>query len=199
MQRHTAGIALLSLLLACGCGNDGDPTTDTLYSVAALDGDVTADGVVTVNNERITIGDYSTTAGRRGYVSFDIGGLGTGAKVQSARLRLYLANFNNVPFKSLGGVMADSIDYGTSLSAATYGVAPTATLGKISGATTDWKHWLELDVTATVQQAVNAGTGRAQFRLRHETEVSPDGPTNYTEWSSGESDHKPELVVAYER
>ena len=178
--------SLLSLaLLLGGCGGDdwdfltgdfGDPprvqptspTRQILFSTASLDGMVFNTGAGVTLGGRPMVGDLDTTlqgSHARQFFSFELGSLPSSITLVSARLELHQATVRGTPFATLGNVVLEAVDYGTSLEAGDFDVAPLSggALGLSTDPTLGTK---QLDVLPILDDAVQQGRPRWQIRLR---------------------------------
>lgn len=204
-------VAVTGAAGAAGCGGGGNaapsaPVTVTIFSTAALDGDIHSTGTEQVGpNYHIALGDYANAlgpvSGVRAFTSFDLSAIPQGATVQNATLNLYLKNSVGAPFAALGTIVVDHVVYGNVLEAGAYsrsGLADAiATLP--SEVTPGYK---TVDVTSAVAIDVDAQRFN-QYRVRFTTETNNDGQSDgVAYYSSGQAPtqaERPMLVVTYKR
>jgi hypothetical protein len=196
---------------ATGCGGGGGdapktPVTVTIFSTAALDGDIHSTGYEQVGpNYHIALGDYANAqgpvSGVRAFTSFDVSVIPSNATVQSATLSLYLKNSVGSPFATLGTIVVDHVVYGNVLEAGAYSRSglgdAIATLPSdvIPGYKT-------VSVTSAVAFDV-ASHAYSQYRIRFTIETDNDGDSDgVAYYSSGQAptqDERPKLIVTYLR
>jgi hypothetical protein len=144
------------------------------------------------------VGDTSVNTGCRGFVSFDIGSIPPGATIISATLRMYQEAVNGRPYADLGNIMVDHIDYGSTLDGADYSLlALKEAIGTISNnAALEFKI---LDVTESLQDDMDHGRTRSQYRLLFPTQTDNDSVEDAAFFTSANiGGHTPELVVTYQ-
>jgi hypothetical protein len=179
---------------------------DTIVSTASLDGWVQSDGFANADRGGPGTGDLDSRAagglGERQFYSFDLSSLPPTAQVTSAVVRLFQATVIGSPYGSLGNVVVDHLDYGTSLDGSDYNLA--ALLADVGTLSTDAViQYKTLDVTARVQADRSAGRPRSQFRLRfsirdsNNNGVDDDALFGDAELSCCLIDSLPQLVVTY--
>lgn len=203
--------------------------TATLYSVASLDGYIWLSGeLVNSTGSYVYAGDdYSLTDGNtygRAFVSFDLSVLAsTLTYVNEATLYVYqdyISTTGNPYTGGLGNLIAERVDYGTSLNSTDLTLAPlqrtvlrcvTFPVFSCSYVQEDDAYTLSTTATlgaksAAVRTAVayswaeRATRGyRSQFRIKFATTISSDGIAEWARFPSGNaSANKPYLVVTYE-
>lgn len=174
--------------------------TRTLGSTASLDGFQSSNGG---GNDSLEI-----RAGRninlvtRGFGSFELSSLPTGATIEQATLRLYQTNVIGDPYGAGGGsIKVDHMDYGSSFENSDYGMAALSTSFATlsSNATVGWK---EADVTDSVRTDLQNSRPRSQYRIHLTTEATGGNVTGdfaYFE-SAGNNvgtGNTPQLVIRY--
>lgn len=138
----------------------------------------------------------------RGFVSFDLSGIPSGATIKKATLRLYQSKIPaGNPYGVGGNLKVDHLVYGDSLDDADYS-APAlsssfATL--TANATVEWK---DADVTDRVKDDIANARSRSQYRIHFSTENTGGdviGDFAYFEAAenSNGSGNTPQLVVEY--
>ena len=177
----------LAVLLACELGEEdgggpgfGAEQTVTFVSTDTLDGWARTDATGTSGSARVVVGDLEPSlSGHRGFYSFDISAIPAGSAVTSATLQLYQLSISGGPY-DLGNLIADHVDYGTTLDVADFAAAPLlSNIGTVStNANVEAK---SLVVTARVQNDVTAGRPRSQFRIRFSNADNNNVPTATTD------------------
>jgi hypothetical protein len=200
--------------------------TATLYGTATLDGYL-ASNTAFVWSDPAYVGDGPSNQYFRGFVSFDLSGLpATATKVTSATLSVYQYTLASDPYLSLGSLLAESIDYGTSLDATDLTRAPLTYFGCRRCTTLcicqlgTWDDVYTLNsrltsgylsagyksvlVTSKVDddRAARASRGnRCQFRLRFSSTTDGDAAYDYAGFYTSEAAstaNRPRLSVTYE-
>lgn len=177
------------------------PTSQTtLNSSAAIDGFRSNNGG---GNAAVEI-----RAGRnvnlvtRGFASFDLGSLPSGATIDQATFRLYQTSVIGDPYGVGGGsIKVDHLDYGDALENADYGVgAISSSFGTLSSsAAVGWK---EIDVTDALRNDRTNSRSRSQYRI-HLTVEAEGGDTtgDFAYFESADNNvgtgNTPQLVVRY--
>jgi hypothetical protein len=139
-------------------------TTVTLYSEPALDGHVSNNGWIASGYYNIYVGDDVSNQGWRGFVSFDLSSIPAGATITAATLRIFQSGCDGTPYSDLGNVLVDHLNYGDTLDGTDYDLpAIHSNIGILSDSS--GHQWRELDVTIYVQDDINNGRVRSQFRL----------------------------------
>lgn len=179
--------------------------TAQLYSLAALDGNVRSDGVLSsgsCGSSLICVGDSGLVDNStyRGFISFDLSSLPPAlTQVVAAELRIEQAGLFGTPYTDLGSLRLDHVNYGATLSAADFDAPVLASLGILSTSTA--LEFKTKSVTAAVQDDwANraARSHRSQYRLRFFSLTDGDGAGDYATFTPGESaSSKPRLEVTY--
>lgn len=199
------GIAVLVVLGISGAAfwygkNTATPTptptpvsqTLSLGATAALDGWRASNGGSNWDYPYIQAGHNSTLT-ERGFVSFDISSIPSGAAIDQVTLRLYQTEVVGTPYTS--SLIVDHVNYGTSQSATPYDGSPIASnIGTLTNnATIEWKDIL---VTGSVKDDITNARGRAQFAIRFATEAT--GADAWARFTSADgSGNTPQLVINY--
>lgn len=145
-----------------------DVTPIVIGSTAGLDGEVNSDGVAVSAGGAPKVGDVEdilTSTAYRQFFSFNLANIPSGTVISTATLRLYQASVTNSPYDgALGSVVVDHVSYGEVLDATAYATATLASAGTLSSdASTGYK---SLNVASRVQDDLNNGRPRSQYRLR---------------------------------
>ncbi len=172
-------------------------STITLNSTSGVDGIVTSGGSVMTIAE-IFAGDTYVNTGVRGFVSFDIASIPPGATIISATLKMYQEAVNGTPYADLGNIMVDHIDYGPTLDSDDYSLlALEDDIGTISN--NGAFEFKTLDVTESLQDDMDHGRTRSQYRLRFPTQTDNDSIEDAAFFvQANYGDNSPKLVVIYE-
>ena len=173
--------------------------TKILSSTAALDGFRSSNGGGN-NTLEIRAGRNSSLV-TRGFLSFDISEIPSGAKVQNATLRLYQAKIIGNPYVAGGALKADHLTYGDALDNSDY-ASPALSTGFASftgGNTIEWK---EVDVSTRLKDDIANARSTSQFRIHFQTEVTGgDATGDFVYFEAKENTqgtgNTPQLVVKY--
>ncbi|GEM_PF-3273482 len=219
-----AGIAAATLCLS-SCGPSGpaeEPREETLtlYSEAALDGEVVWDTPEIGNSfsgdslsASANIGDIGNGDNdgfgdgvRRLVVSFSLADLPAGADIQSATLRLRQNGQSSGD--SYGSVSGLGAAYVTNISYAAFipgdelwgasGTGVQVDIGPLASAFAA-DTWHEIDVTeSALAERSTFLSGRLQFRVYHDIENNGDDISDTDGWVTGDAaTDRPELVITY--
>ncbi|MCR4302469.1 MAG: hypothetical protein NUV51_12765 [Sulfuricaulis sp.] len=170
-----------------------DVTPIVIGSASALDGFVTFDGTTytaQVNGGGPRTGDdESFLAGSRArqFFSFDVSNIPTSITIVQATLKLYQASQVGTPYNNLGVVVADHVNYGSTLdgSPGDYDGGLIISLGNFS--TTSAIGYQNMDVTARVVDDISSARVRSQYRLRFSfLEINNDFASDYVQFTDGE-------------
>ena len=168
------------------------PKTLTLAATAALDGWRASNGGSNWDYPYIQAGHNSTLT-ERGFESFDISSIPSGAVIDSATMRLYQSEVVGNPYSS--SLIVDHVNYGTSTSATPYDGSPIATnIGTLT--TNSVVEWKDIVVTDSVKNDISNSRTRAQFSIRFATEAT--GVDAWARFTSADgSGNTPQLVIRY--
>lgn len=196
-------------------------STLKLFSVAGLDGSVSNTGNVLTAPAFIVpdgiVGDLSDNTYRRGFLSFDLSSLPSDLiQITTASLSVNQANVSGNPYTDLGKLMAESVNYSSSLTAADFETTilqtrqcpiplPFSSLGletqqlidlcplkderRVLSSTTT----LGFKSTTATLKVQDDWTNRAargnrsQYRLKFENNVSTDGQADLVIFGTGDS------------
>lgn len=200
------GIAI-TLAAAQDCSSPAETpvgTTDTIIATASLDGWVTKGGQAVTAGGGPYAGQLSpssadTSISSRQFYSFDIP-IPITAHLLGARLELYQAQVVGDPYAALGNLMLDHVAYGAALTPSAYSL--TALQTPITFSTNANYVVKTAIVTAWVQDDINNGRTRSQFRLRFTSEFGPIPINQTTQFSDEElsccAGIRPILIVSYQ-
>jgi hypothetical protein len=170
--------------------------TMTLTSSAVLDGWRASNGGG--NTTWYIQAGRNATLTERGFVSFDLSELSAENTIKEATLRLYQVETVGIPYTSLGKLMVDHLNYGTSLEASDYAVA-AITSNYVTLTNNPTVEWKDAIVTEAVKSDLVEGRTKSQYRLHFETEVT--GADAWARFESGDnylsSGNLPQLVIKY--
>jgi hypothetical protein len=187
-----------------GSGGPGNTTRDF---TADIDGTVDDDQVAETTGDEMEVGIDASDNVQRGFVSFDFSSIEPASgeiEVVSAVFKVYMSNFNNLPYDTFGAVLVDRVDFGSTLDGSDWseGIVEASNIGTLSNSTDDWMNYASLDVTAQVEAVVSSGSYTLQLRFRHEDDVGKTGQNfdaYHTDWATTEhaDDPSPVLTVTY--
>lgn len=205
--KRIVAILTLGALIASACGGGGSDLAwedhDRTYtSVPDRDGYIWKSGFLHTS-ARLYAGDNDGLIDADAISSvlcFDTGGIGDGAVIESAVLRVYQEDHQGSPYSKIGNLVVDHVTIGADVSLDDYdGGNITANIGTLS--TTAVEEWKTLDVTAAVQNDVTANRPRSEFRIRFSTESNDDNVSDFVIANDGEDSegtgNLPQLVVSY--
>jgi hypothetical protein len=138
----------------------------------------------------------------RGFMSFDLSDIPSGASIEGARLRFYQVKVEGSPYQKMGSLILDHVDYGSKLSRATYDTPSlgSATLAQQPSPGT-WYNIVDQPIADWVEQDLSAGRDRFQVRLRWARETDGDDQEDYASMEPGNNyfgtGNVPVLVVTY--
>jgi hypothetical protein len=197
MQRPLTAL-LLTLLSLAGCGDFG-ATTTVIRGTPALDGYVIAGTLPVTDDTGMSAGDNPSGATARMFVSFPLGSIPAGAKLQSAVLEMNQTEVHGAPYLDLGPLLVDHLDYGSGLESDDYDTAAlSAGLVELSSDAAPGTRTAY--VTTQVAADLAAGRERSQFRLRFGADTDGDADADYARFATGEAAvGQPVLRVRYTR
>ncbi len=196
-------------------------TTVKLFSVATLDGNISNTGTVQTSGLFDgTVGDLNDNTYRRGFLSFNLSSLPADLiAINTATLNVYQAIVAGNPYGKMGNLMAESVNYGSSLVAGDFETAVLKTTQctytfpqgitcslKDERRTLSTNANLEFKSTTATLKVRDDWTNRAargnrsQYRLKTTQNVSPDGVGDLIIFGTGDAseDFRPYLQITYE-
>ena len=206
MHAPVAALVFATSLLVTSCGGGGTPASVsvTLGATPALTGYGSAQGDFFSTNEDLFIGDLISSLfgeeGIRGFVSFDLGPIPSGARVLSATLRLTQIAVGNPPYPSLGAILVDQTEYGPVLDPGAYGRSFPSNQGFATLSTDATLGPKSADVTVAVQLDRAELRTQSQFRLRFTVETNGNGVGDQAVFGEADpaSNEQPVLIVTYQ-
>jgi Bacterial Ig-like domain len=185
-------------------------------SQPTLNGTVSSNGDLGLGSSTgiINVGDDANKTGARGFVSFDLSAIQSGASIKDAQLRLNKLNVINAPYELLdctptqiqfcpafAPLNLEHISYGPSLEAADYNAGFLGELGFFDTMSTPLGH-VKKDVTAAVSDDLSnrdARGSRSQYRLLFSLQTNKDAKANYVTFngSNGDLQKAPYLFINY--
>ena len=137
----------------------------------------------------------------RGFVSFNLSNIPSGANIQKAILRLYQAKIIGNPYSVGGSLKVDHLTYGDSLEDGDYAIS-TLTSSFATLATNSAVECKDVDVTDTVRDDIANARSKSQFRIHFQTEnTGRDATGDFTYFEANENSQSsgniPQLVVEY--
>ncbi len=201
MRALPATSVLLSACLGlAGCGGGGESSSAVtlgILSTAALDGFITTAPLVDTASAFMAAGDSTVNLVARMFVSFPLGGIPSGAVIQSASLQLNQINVSGTPYTDLGALVVDHLDYGASLDQADFNLAPLfPAFGVLSS--TPALGLRTLSVKIQVEADIAALRTRSQFRCVFGAPTDSNMDSDFVNFDTNEAaSGKPVLVVVY--
>lgn len=174
-------------------------TSKTLNSAAFLDGFQASNGGGNTGIEIRAGRNVNLIA--RGFVSFALSSIPSGAVIEKATLRLYQTSVTGDPYGVGASLKIDHLDYGSTFENADYSTSSIsssfATL--TSNAVIEWK---DADVSDQVKNDRSAGRSRSQYRLHFAIEsIGGDILGDFAHFESADNStgtgNTPQLVVKY--
>jgi hypothetical protein len=209
MNRTLVFLLLAVVPLVVGsCGGSAPATSDpvpqpqpefaraVLASTVTLDGLVRSDGVFqTDTGEGLQVtGDLDGVTnglGVRQFFSFDLSAIPPGATIAYAMVSFQQIDRVGTPYHTHGSVRFEHVEYGSALDPTDYDVPTLWDAGGLIAynSTTSGR---ALGVTDAVQEDLDLGRGRSQWRIRFElADSDSDDVSDYTVWVNAE------LLVEY--
>jgi len=116
-------------------------------------------------------------------------------------LRLYQYQITGSPYTIGGNLVAEHMDYGSSLDSPDYSAAVFDSASTVLGASNPSLEWKDFDVTAAFKNDLSAGHSRSQYRLKFTTETIGGDVTGdfayFYSANSGSNTNPPQLVIRY--
>ncbi len=138
----------------------------------------------------------------RGFVSFDLGDIPSGAVITDATLRLYQGKVpTGDPYTAGGSIKVDHLTYGDSLDNSDYGMAALSSsfVTLTNNAALEWK---DANVTDRLKDDISNARSRSQYRIHFQIETTGGDVTgDFAYFESAENylhtGNTPQLVVKY--
>lgn len=192
--------------LGCDMGSTGGKNQTNDFN-PTIDGTVDDDQVAETTGDEMEVGIDASDNAQRGFVSFDFSSIEPSSgeiEIVSAVFKVYMANFNLLPYDELGPVLVDRVDFGSTLDATDWSeeIVEASNIGTLSNSTDDWMDYTSLDVTDQVEAVVSDGSYVLQLRLRHENDTGKIGQNldaYHTDWATTEhaDGYPPVLTVTH--
>jgi hypothetical protein len=198
------GLCVGFALTACGGGGGGNTATVMILGTDGLCGYVTQTGTVATPQSTLLVGELvlpppTPEQGIRGFLSFDLSSIPSGAPVVSATLRVQQNQVSGDPYTALGPLLLDQVVYGTVLDAGAYDRSFPTNQAFAMLATDTTLGPKETDVTVAVQDDLAAPRTRSQFRLRFAIDTNGDGLGTAARFDGPLSANPPLLIVTYRK
>jgi hypothetical protein len=210
---HLLGVFLCLLCAACGGGGGDDPDPPlelTILSNPDLDGLAINRLGLILGSEvaKPTAGDLPHPNGQqtyRAFFSFDLAEIPAGASIVSAEFTVRQTNIQGDPFGLMQALIADHIEMGAVFTSQAYAQFTLETILDPGGTPTVLSDTAGLgprsmDVTTQVQNDLDAGRARSQFRVRGAVDdPDNDDVSDLVVFSDGADDAStaPSLRVLY--
>lgn len=180
------------------------PQTVVLTSQGELDGYRANNGDGSTSAEILVgngaIGESGPELVTRGFLSFDLSSIPAGSTIQSVRLEFYQQRIEGEPYLTLGNLVLDHVDYGSSLEGGAFDTPAlhTAVLTQMI-LPNSWYVLSDPSITLWVEDTLAAGRSRFQLRLRFAQETDGDGEEDLVSIEAGEGPrgHAPKLTITY--
>ena len=182
------------------------PGTVTVQSDPALDGyrgssggGGTGQDIIVGNGGQAGPGDEKVW---RGFMSFDLSDIPSGASIEAAELRFFQAKVEGDPYQKLGNLVLEHVSYGSNLGRAAYDAQPlgSATMARQPSPGT-WYIVTDQTIAGWIGQDLSAGRDQFQVRLRWVQETDGDNLEDYASMEPGNNyfgtGNVPVLVVTY--
>jgi hypothetical protein len=182
------------------------PGTVTLQSEPALDGYRGSSGGGGTGQDIIVgNGGQTSPAGEkvwRGFMSFDLSTIPSGASIEGAKLRFYQTKVEGDPYQKLGNLVLEHVDYGSKLSRAAYDLPSLDSVGLAQQPSPGtWYNVVDRPIADWIEQDLSIGRDRFQVRLRWAQETDGDNLEDYASMEPGNNyfgtGNVPVLVVTY--
>lgn len=180
------------------------PTPTPVSQTIVISGESSLDGFEASNGGGNTTVDIragrNTTLVQRGFVSFGLSTIPSGAIIEKARLRLYQNSIEGDPYGAGGNLEVDHVNYGGTLDNSAYNMAAlSSSFGVLtSNAVIEWK---DLDVTDMLKNDIANNRSYSQYRLHFATESVGGTTGDFAYFESAENSfgtgNTPQLVVTY--
>ncbi len=187
MRGNLAALALAALAAAAAPAAASvfphHPAVPAAYTLVILPSESPRDGTVfdnaSVDSGGVIVGDTVLNNQAEGFLSFDISMIPPGATINLAVLNLSAppGSVTGTPF-ALGNLQVCRQDYNTLTSDDFRASVCASPLASLPGPGT-------VDVTSSLQSAVNQGKGRYQLRLQFPTATDSDGAADYVSYPDG--------------
>jgi hypothetical protein len=183
-----------------------EPVTITLTSESALDGYRLNDGTGSSSKDILVgNGELVNPTGElvaRGFMSFDLSDIPTGATIENAELRFYQKEIQGNPYEKLGNLVIEHIYYGASLDDSAYNTPALGTaMLDVETLPQAWYILSDPTFVTWVQASLGAGLSRQQFRLQFSQETDGDGQEDWIAIQGGGgilgSREAPQMIITY--
>jgi hypothetical protein len=169
----------------------------TITSTASLDGYRGSNGFG--HDDLYILIGRNLSVIQRGFVSFDLSSLPSGATIESATLRMYQEKIVGNPYGVGGSLKVDHLDYGSSLGNEDYGASSISSsfTTLTDNAVIEWK---DADVADTLKDDLSNGRSNSQYRIHFSTEstgTSSDLVYFESADNSQGTGNLPQLIVKY--
>ena len=191
MRRLTAALLVpllclpLALLGACGVVPNPTEVLGRIFdaipgAVRSFEGSMAQDGTQ-FPRDVLRVGDDDTDRSWRAFTSFETPTLAANERLTSATLELYQGNQIGNPYDVLGLLFVERIDMGATFDVDDF-LAPAGarSLGHSDPAIGP----ILIDVTAHVQEAMDLGLARVDFRIRFGVSIRQDDVPQQTTFTS---------------
>jgi len=174
------------------------PQTITVNATSAMDGFQSSNGGGNAGLD-IRVGRNATLV-TRGFVSFPLSSIPSGATIEHATLKMYQTSVENAPYTSGGDVKIDHLNYGDSFDNTDYSISSLSFNFAIFSNNPD-VGWRETEVTDRVREDRQNSRKNSQYRLHFGTESSGGTDEEFAHFESAEntngSNNVPQLVIRY--
>jgi hypothetical protein len=183
-----------------------EPVTITLMSEGILDGYRLNDGTGSDSRDiLIGNGEMISPTGElvaRGFMSFDLSEIPTGATIESAELRFYQKEIEGNPYQKLGNLVLEHVYYGSSFDESAYVTSALGTaILELESSPESWYILSGHTIADWVQDSLAASLSRQQFRLQFRQETDGDGQEDWIAIEDGGSilgsPQAPRLILIY--